>query len=98
MLLVGMLMTGSALPIGSQVAEAYDAWNCGTVTHSYPVAAGSASLSSTVYGCGTKVAIRCNPPQTGILLGNLAWTGQTSSRNCPAGVVNYRGHQLGTGW
>lgn len=50
MLFVGVLMTGSVLPIGSQVAEAYDAWNCGTVTHSYPVAAGSASLSSTVYG------------------------------------------------
>ncbi len=46
-----------------------------------------------------KMAIKCSPPQTGLLLGNLAYTGQTSSRNCPAGsLVNYRGHQLGTNW
>ena len=74
-------------------------WNCGTMTHSYRAAAGSASLSSTVLGCGMKVAIKCSPPQTGLMLGNPAYSGQTSSRNCPAGsLVNYRGQLLGTNW
>ena len=53
----------------------------------------------TVLGCGMKVAIKCSPPQTGLLLGNLAYTGQTSSRNCPAGSLVHYGvakarHQL----
>ena len=98
---IAAVVLGTVPVVGATAGtvEAYTAWNRGTVTHSYPAAAGSASLSSTVLGCGMKVAIKCSPPQTGLLLGNLAYTGQTSSRNCPAGsLVNYRCHQLGTNW
>lgn len=53
-----------AIPLAGAAAgtvAAYSPWNCGSVTHSCPAAAGSALLSSTVLGCGMKVAIECSP-------------------------------------
>ncbi len=57
------VVLGAIPPAGAAAGtvEAYSPWNCGSVTHSYPAAAGSASLSSTVLGCGMKVAIECSP-------------------------------------
>lgn len=98
-LLTGALLA-AGLPIAGGTAEAVTYWNCGTVTHAYPAASGSASLSSTVLGCGVKVAIKCTPPlDVNWLVGDLAYTGQTSTKNCAVGkVVSLRGHYLGTGW
>lgn len=100
------LATAIVLPhaVGTQPASAavdYTPWACGSVRHGHGGASAFVSLTSSVLGCGAKVALRCwtGEKLTGVMLGPLAFTGQTSSRNCPVGYIYFsHGWQMGTGW